>query len=59
MKAKTLKTLTRQIEAHKARIAKERDKLRDLIDDACVILDSCQEAEDCLVNAVDSLSQYL
>ncbi|OUM00526.1 hypothetical protein [Variovorax sp. JS1663] len=58
-KKKTVESLHRQIEACKARIAAERDKLRDLISDAESIAYCCDEAVIDLDHAVDTLSQYL
>ncbi len=55
----TVNTLNKQIEACKKNIAKERDKLRDLISDAQTIADNCDEAIDDLERAADCLSQYL
>lgn len=43
----------------KARIAKERDKLRDLIYDLAQIEDDCDEAADDLERAADALSRLL
>ena len=51
--------LSRRIEACKKRIAAERDKLRDLIDDAKAVEECCDEAEIALTEAADALSRYL
>ncbi len=49
----------RKIEASMKKIATERDKLRDIADDALAVIESCDEAHDELRRAVDALSQYL
>lgn len=51
--------ILRQIEQTKTRIAKERDKLRYLIEDAEAVEESCNEAVASLESAADALSQYL
>lgn len=59
MRKMTAVQLIRQIKASQARIAKERDKLRDLVEEAQEIVDCCVEADDGLTQALDALSQYL
>lgn len=39
-------------------LAKERDELRDLIDDAAMILESLDESTQSLEEAADALSKY-
>lgn len=56
---RSVASLTKQIEACKERIAKERDKLRDLVHEVNEIVDNCDEAHRDLEHAVDTLSQYL
>jgi ABC-type transporter Mla subunit MlaD len=56
---KTKSSLVREINAAKKRIAKERDRLRELLEDANSILQTTDEAVDALEAAVDSLSQYV
>ncbi len=56
---KTVATLQRQIEACKKRIAAERDKLRELIDETDSIAGCCDDAIESLDYAADALSQYL
>jgi hypothetical protein len=51
--------LLNKIKAHMKVIGKERDALRELIDDAESVLTSCDEAYASLEAAVESLSQYL
>ena len=58
-KKQTTESLHKQIEACKARISNERDKLRELIDDAAAVEGSCDDAIEALESAADSLSQYL
>jgi ABC-type transporter Mla subunit MlaD len=55
----TVASLTRQIHACEERIAKERDKLRELISNASAIADDCDDAIDDLERAADTLSKYL
>ena len=51
--------MMKKIDACKKRIAAERDKLRDLIDDAVAVKESCDEAVEDLERATDALSRYL
>jgi predicted nucleic acid-binding Zn-ribbon protein len=53
----SLLTLRRKISAAQKRIAKERDDLIDLIDDAQQIEQDCDEAVEYLEHAVDKLSE--
>ena len=55
----TKKQLLQQVKAAKTRIAKERDKLRDLIDALSTIHDDCDEAVDDMERAADALSRVL
>jgi ABC-type transporter Mla subunit MlaD len=55
----TKKQILLRIKQHTDRIAKERDALRELIDEATAIMDSCEQAEENLQAAADALSQYL
>ena len=55
----TFKQLLKRIEATKKRVTNQRDALRELIDEATGIADSCDEAIDSLESAADSLSQFL
>ena len=43
----------------KARLQKDRDELRDLVNDLSAICDDANEAVDCLEQAADALSRYL
>lgn len=56
---RTVKTLEAQIVKCKDNIARERDKLRELISEVREIEESCDEALDGLERAADALSQYL
>lgn len=56
---KSKSTLITNIEKTRDRIAKERDYLRNLINDTKSICDSCDEAIDYLDVAADKLSEYL
>lgn len=62
-KAATLRkrrqSIVRQINMHKRAIAKHRDALRELVDDAQTVADCCEEAVTNLEAAADTLSQYL
>jgi hypothetical protein len=53
------KSLADQIRLHKAKIAHERDELRDLLNDAVEICDSCDRAIYSLEDAIDGLSELL
>jgi ElaB/YqjD/DUF883 family membrane-anchored ribosome-binding protein len=53
--ARTIK----RIEREKNAIAKARDNLREIVDDAEAVLDSSWDAADDLQRVIDSLSQYL
>lgn len=55
----TIKQLAKQIEKSKAQIAKERDKLRELVDEADSLLNDWEQAEDSLQTAIDTLSQLV
>jgi hypothetical protein len=59
MNKKTAVSLTKAIEKSNARIAKERDKLRELISDAESLYDACDRAVDSLESAADALSEYV
>lgn len=52
-------TIIKKIEAHKARIAKDRDSLRDLIMELEGLQDICASAHDDLEYAVDKLSELV
>lgn len=52
-------SLAKSIERHKDAIAKHRDALRVLIEDAATVEDSCTDAIESLGYAVDILSQNL
>lgn len=51
--------IIKQLNACKARIAKERDKLRELIDECESIYSDCDEAVDDIERAADALSRQL
>jgi uncharacterized protein YdcH (DUF465 family) len=54
-----LATIGKQLAAVYARIAKERDKIDDLISEAEAIRENCDSALTSMVEARDALSQYL
>ena len=63
---KSWDVIRQKIERHKSAISKERDALRELLDEAEVITESCDEAVDALSSAsnaieeaADQLSKYL
>lgn len=58
-KRPALKALLKRVASCKAKIAAERDKLNAVREDIVEILDCCEDAEDSLRAAVDTLSQYL
>ena len=55
----TKKELIKQVNASKRRIAKERDRLRELIGELESIADDCDIAVDDLTSATDALSRLL
>lgn len=57
--ARSTASILKQIEKTKNRLAKQRDELRELIDELESIEGSCVEAVQSLESAADSLSQYL
>ncbi len=52
-------TIVRQVNATKERIGKDRDKLRELLDELEAIVSDADEATEHLEAAVDMLSRYL
>lgn len=59
MNKRTVSGLVKAIEKQKKRIANERDKLSDLVNEAQSIVDNCDDAMTNLEYAVDTLSEYL
>ena len=57
--ARRPKSILRDIERTKAAIAKQRDELRGLLDEANDVLQCCGDALDSLDYAVDALSRLL
>ena len=55
----TNKQFLKKIEESKTRIAKERDKLRDLIGEIEGLADNCDTAVEDLEHAADSLSELV
>lgn len=51
--------ILKEVRGCKSRIAKERDKLRDLTSELDEIINDCDEAVDYLGEAVDAISRYL
>ena len=56
---KSIKELKAALKQAMRRIGRERDKLRDLADEASSRSEDCQVAVDSLEDAVDSLSKYV
>lgn len=56
---KAVAKLVRDIDRQMQRIAKERDKLDDIISTANAVLNDCDEARDDLQRARDALSRYV
>ena len=56
---KSVLAFIKKIELSKTRIAVERDKLRELVDDVVGIIDDADEAQNELERVVDILSKYL
>lgn len=56
---RTVAAIQRDIERSKDKIAKERDRLRELIHEVESIADDCDEAATALETAADALSRYL
>jgi hypothetical protein len=59
VKIPELKSIVRQLKLSMNKIAKERDKLRELMDEVEVIKDVSDEAVYNIEAAIDSLSQYM
>ena len=55
----TNKAIIKRLEKEKAKIAKNRDALRELLSDAADIEESCNEALDDIERAIDALSKYV
>lgn len=56
-KPRTPKQISQDIEATRRRIGKERDKLRELADEAEALIDSCDRADEGMKCAVEALSE--
>ena len=56
---KDLKAAIKALEACKKKIAVERDKMREIVEEYSNIIDSCDDAERDFQAALDTLSQYL
>jgi len=59
MNARTIKSLTRQIERKKVALAKLRDELREIESEMSSLGDDAQEAIDSLEYATDALSRLV
>lgn len=59
MDKRTIVSIKRKIERAKVRIGKERDALRDLVDELDSLHDDCSEAFESLEVAVDALSRLV
>jgi septal ring factor EnvC (AmiA/AmiB activator) len=57
--ARKINSIRKQIEKHKNVIAKERDALRDLINEIDSLEEDCREAVDSLEYAADALSRLV
>lgn len=55
---KNLKGLLKQIKKHKEAIAKERDALREILEDVEDVVGSMNEGVIALESAIDTMSQY-
>ena len=55
----TNKAIIKRLEKEKAKIAKNRDALRELLSDAADIEESCNEALCDIERAIDALSKYV
>lgn len=51
--------LIKAIQKQQKKLAKDRDDLQELLDEATDIVSSCEEADEFLTDAVSTLSQYL
>lgn len=58
-KMRSRRSLAAEISYHKKEIAKHRDALRGLIEDATAVVDCCDDAKNALEDAINVLSQYL
>lgn len=56
---KRVLSLQKQLNGCGLRIAKERDRIRDLLDEYATIKENCDEAIDDIERAVDKLSELL
>jgi len=54
-----IRKVIKQIEAHKAKVAKERDALREILDGIADLDDSFSRAIDDLDSAIDALSELV
>jgi hypothetical protein len=59
MKKPTLKSVIRDFEKHRAVVAKERDRLRDLQLEVEQLNEDCDEALGALEDAIDALSRLV
>lgn len=57
MNPKTLADMIRKLRAQQAKIAKDRDALRELLSEFRVVADDASDAVDCLEDAIDALSR--
>jgi len=51
--------IIKQLKKHAAVIARERDKMRELLLEWDGVADSCDRAHDDLMNAIDALSEQV
>lgn len=56
---KNMRKIVSQLEAEKKKIAKARDRIRDLLSDVEGMLDSSDRGLEDLESAIDALSEYV
>ena len=54
----SFETMRSNLEKHRDKIAKDRDELRDLLEEWTAIVDTCDRAIEYIECAVESLSEY-
>lgn len=55
----TIRTLVKQLKAVKKALAKDRDRLRQIVEEAEELLEGKEDALDDLQRVIDYLSQYV
>lgn len=59
MRKKSVQRLVRELEAVRAKLAKDRDAMRALVEEYSEILDSADRADSFLEDALGALSEYM